>query len=188
MYIFVYTYKWLQDLKIDPKSLEEETVAHSSILAWEIPRREETGRLSSTGPPRVGLDGVSEHRDSLPAWLVGFQSQTRDRTDRQWKHWARTSWTTREFPRFCFHLPFPASWILQISLFRCSHLTLQTAQGFPISLWSFAPSPPFFIPLNFLKMCLAINPRLHLFTLNVSLNPLQPKFWCHKLLCVRVCV
>ena len=29
--------------------LEEETATHSIILAWEIPRREESGRLQSTG-------------------------------------------------------------------------------------------------------------------------------------------
>ena len=29
--------------------LEKETAAHSSILAWEIPRAEEPGELQSTG-------------------------------------------------------------------------------------------------------------------------------------------
>jgi len=35
---------------------EEEMAAHSSILAWEIPRTEETGGLYSMGPRRAGLD------------------------------------------------------------------------------------------------------------------------------------
>ena len=33
--------------------LEEEMAAHSSILAWEIPWTEETGRLQSTELQRV---------------------------------------------------------------------------------------------------------------------------------------
>ena len=36
--------------------LEEEMASHSSILAWKIPRTEETGRLKSTGSQRVGYD------------------------------------------------------------------------------------------------------------------------------------
>ena len=36
--------------------LEEETATHSSILAWEIPRTEEPGRLQSMGSQRVGHD------------------------------------------------------------------------------------------------------------------------------------
>ena len=34
-------------------SLEEEMATHSSILAWEIPWTEESGRLQSRGPHRV---------------------------------------------------------------------------------------------------------------------------------------
>ena len=36
--------------------LEKEMATHSSILAWRIPRREESGRLQSTGLQRVGHD------------------------------------------------------------------------------------------------------------------------------------
>ena len=36
--------------------LEEETVTHSSFLAWEIPWTEEPGRLQSMGSLRVGHD------------------------------------------------------------------------------------------------------------------------------------
>ena len=36
--------------------LEERTASHSSILAWEIPRTEETGGLQSTGSQRVRHD------------------------------------------------------------------------------------------------------------------------------------
>ena len=34
--------------------LEEEMATHSSILAWEIPWREEPGRLQSMGSQRAG--------------------------------------------------------------------------------------------------------------------------------------
>ena len=33
--------------------LEEEVAIHSSILAWRIPRTEESGRLQSRGSQRV---------------------------------------------------------------------------------------------------------------------------------------
>ena len=36
--------------------LEEGMAPHSSILAWEIPRVEESGGLQSMGPQRVGHD------------------------------------------------------------------------------------------------------------------------------------
>ena len=36
--------------------LEEELAAHSSILAWRIPRTEEPGGLQSMGSRRVGHD------------------------------------------------------------------------------------------------------------------------------------
>ena len=36
------------------RSLEEEMVTHSNILAWKIPWTEEPGGLQSTGPQRVG--------------------------------------------------------------------------------------------------------------------------------------
>ena len=36
--------------------LEKEVATHSSILAWEIPRTEQPGRLQSTGSQRVGHD------------------------------------------------------------------------------------------------------------------------------------
>ena len=46
---------WVQSLDQED-SLEEEMATHSSILAWEIPWTEETGRLQSMGSQRVGLD------------------------------------------------------------------------------------------------------------------------------------
>ena len=36
--------------------LEKEVSTHSSILAWRIPRTEESGRLQSVGSQRVGYD------------------------------------------------------------------------------------------------------------------------------------
>ena len=35
-------------------ALEKEMATHSSILAWEIPRTEEHGRLQSIGSQKVG--------------------------------------------------------------------------------------------------------------------------------------
>ena len=40
--------RWVQSLGQDD-FLEEETAAHSSVLAWEIPWTEELGGLQSTG-------------------------------------------------------------------------------------------------------------------------------------------
>ena len=46
---------WVRSLgEADP--LEEGTAAHSSLLAWRIPRTEEPGGPQSTGPHRVGRD------------------------------------------------------------------------------------------------------------------------------------
>ena len=43
---------WVQPMgREDP--LEEETAAHSSVLAWRIPRTEEPGGLQSMGSQRV---------------------------------------------------------------------------------------------------------------------------------------
>ena len=38
------------------RALEKEVATHSSILAWEIPWREEPGGLQSLGSQRVGND------------------------------------------------------------------------------------------------------------------------------------
>ena len=46
---------WVQSLgQEDP--LEKGMATHSSILAWEIPRTDEPGRLQSMGSQRVGHD------------------------------------------------------------------------------------------------------------------------------------
>ena len=46
---------WVQSLgQEDP--LEKEMAAHSSVLAWEIPWREEPGRLQCVGSQKVGQD------------------------------------------------------------------------------------------------------------------------------------
>ena len=46
-----------QEMQVQPlgqDSLEECMATHSSILAWRIPRTEESGRLQSIGSQRVG--------------------------------------------------------------------------------------------------------------------------------------
>ena len=42
--------------------LEKEMAAHSSILAWRIPRTEEPGELQSVGLQRVGHDLVTKQQ------------------------------------------------------------------------------------------------------------------------------
>ena len=46
---------WVQALGREDL-LGKEMATHSSILAWKIPWTEETGRLQSMGPQRVGHD------------------------------------------------------------------------------------------------------------------------------------
>ena len=41
--------------------LEEEMATHSSILAWEIPRTEEPGRLQSRGSQKSWIRLATEH-------------------------------------------------------------------------------------------------------------------------------
>jgi len=50
---------WVQSLDRDDP-LEKEMASHFSILAWEIPRTEESGRLQSMGSQRIGLDLATE--------------------------------------------------------------------------------------------------------------------------------
>ena len=44
---------------------EKEMVTHSSILAWEIPWTEETGRLQSMGSQRIRHDLVTKQQQPL---------------------------------------------------------------------------------------------------------------------------
>ena len=44
----------MQFRSLSREDLEKEMATHSSILAWEIPRTEEPGRLQYVGLPRVG--------------------------------------------------------------------------------------------------------------------------------------
>ena len=49
----------IRDMGLIPglgRSLEKKMATHSSILAWEIPWTEETGRLQSMRSQRVGHD------------------------------------------------------------------------------------------------------------------------------------
>ena len=62
---------WLQSLgQKDP--LEEEMATHSSILAWEIPWTEESGRQQTKGLQRVGHDWATNTDVTFmrPALLV----------------------------------------------------------------------------------------------------------------------
>ena len=51
---------WVQFLdREDP--LEMEIANHSSMLAWTVPRTEESGKLQSMRLQRVGHNGVTEY-------------------------------------------------------------------------------------------------------------------------------
>ena len=45
--------------------LEKEMATHSSILAWEIPRTEELGRLQSMGLRRVRHDFETKQKQTI---------------------------------------------------------------------------------------------------------------------------
>ena len=52
--------------------LEEEMAAHSSLLAWRIPRTEEPGGLPSMGPQSVGQDLAAAAQMVLDCFFVQF--------------------------------------------------------------------------------------------------------------------
>ena len=61
---------WVWSLgREDP--LEEEMATHSRILAWEIPWREEPGRLQSMGSQRIRHNWVTIHFHFLSLFFVG---------------------------------------------------------------------------------------------------------------------
>ena len=58
VYYYCWTYchmSWGRSLGWEDP-LEEGMATHSSVLAWRIPRAEESGGLQSMGPHRVGCD------------------------------------------------------------------------------------------------------------------------------------
>ena len=50
--------------------LEKEMVTHSSILAWEIPWTEESGKPQSMGLQRAGHDWTIEHTHTISPYLI----------------------------------------------------------------------------------------------------------------------
>ena len=52
--------------------LEKEMATHASILAWEIPRTEEPGRLQFTKSQRVRLDLVTKEEKKITFKLFPF--------------------------------------------------------------------------------------------------------------------
>ena len=52
--------------------IEKEMATHSSILAWEIPRTEEPGRLQFTKSQRVRLDLVTKEEKKITFKLFPF--------------------------------------------------------------------------------------------------------------------
>ena len=60
---------WVQSLGQED-ALEEGLATHSSILAWRIPRAEDTGGLQCTGSQRVRHDRATKHActHAIMAW------------------------------------------------------------------------------------------------------------------------
>ena len=54
------------------RSLQDKMATHSNILAWEIPRTEETGGLESMESQRVGHGLATEHAQSFLKGSVGI--------------------------------------------------------------------------------------------------------------------
>ena len=53
---------WLRSLGWEDP-LKKEMATHSSILAWEIPRTEDSGGLQSMRSQRVGRNEATEHEN-----------------------------------------------------------------------------------------------------------------------------
>ena len=53
-------------------TLEKEMATHSSLLAWEIPGKEEPGGLQSMGLQRVAHDPVTKQQQHAYVWLIHF--------------------------------------------------------------------------------------------------------------------
>ena len=79
--------------------LEKEMTTHSSLLAWRIPRTEESSGLQSTGSQRVGPDGAHAPRVLLISKIVSFPQ-----SPRPWAlHWARGLQHKTGTRRPCLH-------------------------------------------------------------------------------------
>ena len=62
---------WVRALDWDDP-LEKEMAAHSSILAWELPRTEEPGGLQCMGSQRGKHDLATEQQQQRNKWILGF--------------------------------------------------------------------------------------------------------------------
>ena len=86
---------WVRSLSWE-NLLEKETVTHSSIMAWRIPRTEEPGGLQSMGSQRVGQDWASftdihtEHIQSNHLWDSFPQLKIQKRNHSEWVGGAET--------------------------------------------------------------------------------------------------
>ena len=64
---------WVQSLS-QKDHPEEGMATHSSILAWEIPWREEPGRLQSMGSQRVGHTEATKHTHMFTDAFLGVKT------------------------------------------------------------------------------------------------------------------
>ena len=90
------------------KFMEKEMAAHSNILAWRIPWKEEPGRLQSMGLQRIGQDWVTKppHMDSV---------QNNSAGSRHIAYWVHIAYWLQHFPQH--HLS--GSGIAQLEFYHC---------------------------------------------------------------------
>ena len=120
----------MQILSLDGEEpLEKEMETHFSILAWRIPRREEPGRLPSTGLQRVRHDwsNVVEL-----VWNARKQRGTKEPLDeserREWKSWLKTQHSKNQDRGIWFH---QFSSVTQSCLTLCDPMNHNTS-GLPV--------------------------------------------------------
>ena len=107
--------------------LEKEMATHSSILAWEIPRTEEPGRLHSMELKRVRHDWVTEHSQNVKTsgWGEG----------KRYLH--REDWVKLKILKTCLLLLLSSALSVTLNNHPTSHLkALKTSKFFYFtSIW-----------------------------------------------------
>ena len=61
-----------QKAHVCSEAMEKGMAAHSSVLAWRIPRTDEAGGLQSVGSQRVGRDWGTKHSSEAKKGKVFF--------------------------------------------------------------------------------------------------------------------
>ena len=102
--------------------LEKEMVTHSNILAWEIPRTEEPGRLHPMGLQRVRHNWVTEHTQNVKTSRWGEGKRHPHRED---------YWVKFKILKTCLFLLLSSSMSVTFNNHPTSHLkALKTSKFF----------------------------------------------------------